>query len=162
MVTLRSPSAGVEKTCSFHHAAMPLSDDDIHEKILTTSDIEIIKLIRWHAEQEYREDEARLVEKLGNIRNFQQLQRMTASRACPNTPGTDIVLPEQHVRQSEEELALAQEAWRQKRMVFNVAIDEIENSRTLNMYQTFVELHEKLDCIKVETERRLLAIRAEK
>ena len=136
---------------------MSLSADEI---VRMMSDVDVLKSMRAHMERENRVAEARLVEKLGNIRNFQQMQRMMVRRACPNMPDTDIVLHEQHVRQLEEELALVQEAWRQERTVIDAAIDKFRASPTMDTYPTFIELGEKLDRIKVETERRSAAIRA--
>jgi len=132
--------------------------------INTRTEAEVLKMIFADAEEEYREDERCAAEELAHLRNFQQLQRMMVRRACPNTPDADIVLPQDHIRQLEGEVTIMRETWLQKRVAFKAAIDGVGNSTTMASsavsHPAIVQLHEKLACIKVETERRLTANRA--
>ena len=139
---------------------MSLTERGMLMAINTHTEAEVLKMIFADAEEEYRENERCAAEELGHLRNFQQLRRMMVRRACPNTPDTGIVLPQDHIHQLEEEMAIAQETWLQKRVAFNAAIDKLEHSPSMDSNPTLVWLNEKLACIKVETERRLAAIQA--
>ena len=139
---------------------MSLTERGMLMVIHTHTEVEVLKMIRADAEEEYRYNETHLLEDLGQLRNFQQLQRMMVRRACPNTPETGIALPQDHIRQLEEEVTIVRENWLQKRVAFNAAIDRLENSPSMDSNPTLVWLNEKLACIKVETERRLAALQA--
>jgi len=139
---------------------MSFAEHEIRMVIHTRNEHKLLKMTLECMEAEHREDEARLVEKLEHHRNFQQMQRMMVRRACPNTPDADIVLPQDHIRQLEDELAIVQEAGRQERTLIIAAIDKFRASPTMDMYPALIEIGENLKRIEVETERRLAAIRA--
>jgi len=138
---------------------MPLFDEELLHRIIANTDVENIRLALADVERNYHELGDPLVEELEHIWIRQQMVRREMRGTCPHT---FVMPPGLCSRLLEEKLHIVNETWFRMKAGLTDAIDKLENSPTSIPSSMRIDIDKILKPFKVEADRRLTAIRAER